>query len=63
MRRNEGRKKNKIIVVIIIIIIVVIIITPYEFFTPTFANNLSLESEWQQVFSGLLDSSQYSDRL
>ena len=32
--------------------------TPYKFFT--LAGGLSLESEWQQVSSGLQDSSQYS---
>ena len=30
--------------------------SPSEFFTPTFADDLSMETEWQQVFSGLLDS-------
>ena len=32
----------------------------YEFFTSVFANELSLESVWQQISSGLQDSSQYS---
>ena len=37
-------------------------ITPCEFFTTTLADGLSLESEWQQISSGLQDSSQYYDR-
>ena len=32
------------------------------FFTPVLANSLLLVSKWQQVFSSLHDSSQYSDR-
>ena len=32
-------------------------LTPYEFFT--LVGDLSLESEWQQVSSGHLDSSDY----
>ena len=48
---------------IIIIIIITIIIIPFrEFFTPTLADGLSLESEWQEVSSSLQDSSQYSGR-
>ena len=35
-------------------------IIPCKFFTPALADDLSLESEWQQVTSGLQDSSQYS---
>ena len=35
---------------------------PWEFFTSALADGLSLESEWQQVFSSLQDSSQYSGR-
>ena len=31
-----------------------------EFFTTMLADSLSLESEWQQVSSSFLDSSQYS---
>ena len=31
-----------------------------EFFIPALANGFSLEFEWQQVFSSLQDSSQYS---
>ena len=30
-----------------------------HFFTPTLAGGFSLESEWQQTFPGLQDSSQY----
>ena len=36
--------------------------TPYEFFTPVFADGLSLEFQWQQVTSGLQDSSHYWSR-
>ena len=35
-------------------------ITLDEFFSPALADGLSLDSEWQQVSSGLQDSSQYS---
>ena len=31
-----------------------------EFFPPALADGLSLKSEWQQDFSGLQDTSQYS---
>ena len=44
----------------IIIIITIIIIC--EFFTPMLADVLSLESEEQNVFPSLPDSSQYSGR-
>ena len=40
----------------------IIIIIICEFFTPALAGGLSLESERQQITSGLLDSSRYSDR-
>ena len=33
--------------------------TPHELFTTALAGNILLESEWQQVSSGLLDSSEY----
>ena len=36
--------------------------TPWKFFTPALAGGLSQESEWQQVSSGLQDSSQYSSQ-
>ena len=39
-----------------------VIITPCEFYTPVLADGLSQESEWQQVSSGLQDSSQYSSQ-
>ena len=32
----------------------------WVFFTPVLADSFPLESDWQQVFSGLQDSSQYS---
>ena len=55
---------KKIIIIItiinIIIIIIIIIITLWEFFTSALADGLSLKFEWQQVFSSLQDSSQYS---
>ena len=34
----------------------------FVFFTPVLGDGLSLESEWQQVSSGLQDTSQYSGR-
>ena len=42
--------------------VIIIIVTPSEFFTPAFADGLSLESKWQQVSSCLQDSSEYSSR-
>ena len=47
---------------IIIIIIIIIIIYSLEFFTSALADGFLLESEWQQVYSSLQDSSQYSGR-
>ena len=44
------------------IIIIIIIIYLLEFFTSAVVHDLSLEFEWQQVFSSLLDSYQYSCR-
>ena len=41
-------------------IIIIIIIYSLEFFTSALADGLSLEIEWQQVSSNLMDSSQYS---
>ena len=38
------------------------IIYSLEFFTSAWADGLSLEFEWQQVSSSLLDSSKYSGR-
>ena len=43
-------------------IIIVIIFLIWEFFTSALADGLSLESEWQQVSSGLKDSPQYFGR-
>ena len=37
-------------------------ITPCEFFTPALADGLSLEFKWQQISSGLQNSSQNSGR-
>ena len=41
-------------------IIIIIICSFCQIFTPTLADNLSLRFKWQQVFSRLLVSSQYS---
>ena len=38
---------------------IIIIIIPWELFKPALADGLSLESEWQQVSSGLQDFSPY----
>ena len=40
--------------------IIIIIIIHWEFFTSVLADDLSLETEWQQVSSSLQDSFQYS---
>ena len=50
------------IIIIINIIIIIIIIYTLELFTSVLADGLSLVFEWQQVFSSLQDSSQYSGR-
>ena len=42
--------------------IIIIVIIPSEFFTRTLADGLSLESEWEQISTGVQDSSQYSSR-
>ena len=42
--------------------LLLLLFTPLEFFTPTLADGLSLETEWQQASSSLQDSSQYSSR-
>ena len=41
--------------------LLLVLLLVWGFFTPTFAEGFSLEFEWQQVPSGLWDSSQYSD--
>ena len=43
--------------------IIIIIIIPWMFFTSALACGLSLKSEWQQVYSSLQDSSQYSGQF
>ena len=43
------------------LIIIIIIIIIHSLFTSALADGFSLESEWQQVFSSLQDSSQYFD--
>ena len=47
------------IIIIIIIITIIIIIIPCKFFASVLANGFSLESEWQEIFSGLQDFSLY----
>ena len=42
--------------------ILFIILLVWDFFTPALADSFSLKFVWQQVFSSLLDSSQYSGR-
>ena len=65
---NVNRRKKILIIMIMIITIIKIIITiiiiilRWEIFTPALASGLPLEFEWQQVSSGLQDSSQYSGR-
>ena len=46
-----------------IVIIIIIIIILCEVLTPAYADGLSLESEWQQVSSGLQSFSRYSGQL
>ena len=50
------------ILLIFIIIIIIIMFIHLEFFTTVLADGFSLEFEWQQIFSSLQDSSQYSGR-
>ena len=42
------------------VLLLLLLFTPLEFFTSVLADGFSLESEWQQVSSGLQDSSQDS---
>ena len=42
---------------------IIVIFTYLEFFTSVFPDGLSLEPEWQQVYSSLQESSQYSGRF
>ena len=42
--------------------LLIIIFTPWKFFMPGLPSGLSLEFEWQQVFSGFQNSSQYSGK-
>ena len=44
------------------IIIIIVIFRFWEFFTPALGDDLSLESEWLQVFSSQQDSFQYPGR-
>ena len=46
----------------VVVIIIIIIINSLELFTSALADGFSLESEWQQVSSSLLDFSRYSGR-
>ena len=43
-------------------LLLLLLFTPFEFFTSVLADGFSLESEWQQVSSGLQDSSQDTGR-
>ena len=45
-----------------IIIIIIIIIIPWEFFTSTLEDGLSLKFEWQHVSLSFQEFSQYSSR-
>ena len=42
--------------------IIIIILLFWEFFTPALDDRVSLESEWQKVYSNHQDFSQYTDR-
>ena len=44
------------------LLLLLLLFYAFEFFTPARPNGLLLDFEWQQVFSNLQDSSQYSDR-
>ena len=46
----------------LLLLLLLLLFTPWEFFTAVLADGLSLEFEWQQVFSSLQDFSQYSSR-
>ena len=48
--------------IILTSIIIISIIYSLEFSTSALADGFSLEFQWQQVFSGLPESSQYSGR-
>ena len=52
-----------IIIIIIIITTTTTTTTTVEFFTSALADGFSLEFEWQQVTSSLLDTSLYSGRF
>ena len=43
-------------------LLIIIIIIPWEFFPSVLVDGLSLEFEWQQVSSSILDTSQYSGK-
>ena len=51
---------NSTILQVLFFLLIIIIIYSLEFFTNLLADAFSLEFEWQQVFSSLQDSSQYS---
>ena len=46
----------------LLLLLLLLLFTPLEFFTSVLADGFSLEFEWQQFFSSLQDSSQYSGR-
>ena len=52
---SAGTTKSTILQIIIIIIIIIMLI----YFIPANADRRSVDSEWQQVSSGLQDSSEY----
>ena len=54
------RKDSVSIYLSIYLSIIIIIIIPCKFFTPVLADGLLLESELQQIFLNLQESSQYS---
>ena len=49
-------------IILIVPQLYIIILLVACFFTPVLAGRLLMETEWQQVFSGLQDISKYSSR-
>ena len=48
---------------LLLLLLLLLLFTPWVFFTSVLADGFSLESEWQQVSSGLQNSSQDSGRF
>ena len=48
--------------ILLLLLLMILLFTLLEFLTSALADGLSLEFEWQQVYSSLPDSSQYSGR-